>query len=98
SGRRRRASAVRRSGRFRGRSQGEASCAVGSGGDGAGSGGACWGKIVATVPPREEPQPMESQPKLQEAVIWERSGYSLREFSACAILPGPDSRKAARGT
>jgi hypothetical protein len=49
--RRPRASAVRRSGRFRGMSQGEASCAVGSGRDGAGS-GAFWGDTVATVPPR----------------------------------------------
>jgi len=51
SGPRPRASEVRRSGLFRGMSIGEASGAVGSGRDGAGS-GASWGKIVATVPPR----------------------------------------------
>jgi hypothetical protein len=47
-----RSSAVRRTGRFPGRGQGEASGALGSGRDGAGSSGAFWRIIVATVPPR----------------------------------------------
>src|SRR5205085_502550 len=51
SERRPRASAVRRAGRFRRMSQEEASCAMGSGRDGAGSGNTFWGEIVATVPP-----------------------------------------------
>jgi hypothetical protein len=38
------------SGRFRGLSNGEASGALGSGRDGAGTGGAFFGKIVETVP------------------------------------------------
>src|SRR5437763_1173412 len=33
-------------------SKGEGPCALGSGRDGAGAGGAFWGKIVAIVPPR----------------------------------------------
>src|SRR5262249_1685695 len=47
---RRRASAVCRAGGFRGLNEGGASCAVGSGSDGAAPGGAFEGKIVATVP------------------------------------------------
>src|SRR5262249_2211932 len=43
---RRRASVVRRAGRFQGLSKGEASGAVGSGRDGAAPGGACGGKSL----------------------------------------------------
>src|SRR5262249_44245778 len=47
---RRRASAIRPTGGLRGMSEGEASCAPGSGRDGGGTGGAFSGIIVATVP------------------------------------------------
>ncbi len=47
---RRQASVVRRAGRFRGLSQGEASGALGAGRDGGGIGGSFSGKTVATVP------------------------------------------------
>jgi hypothetical protein len=43
---------VRLAGRFRGMSNGEGPYALGSGRDGAGAGGASWGKIDAIVPPR----------------------------------------------
>ena len=74
---RRRASVVRRAGRFQGLSKGEASAAVGSGRDGAGCGDAFGVKIVAIVPPRGYPQPPESQPRPEGAPIWERSGKGL---------------------
>src|SRR5262249_38824869 len=45
-GHRPRASEVRRPGRFRGRSKGGASCALGSGRDGVGTGGDFWGKTL----------------------------------------------------
>jgi hypothetical protein len=50
SERRPRASEVPRLGPFRETGNGEVSGAAGSGCDGAGTGGACWGKIIATVP------------------------------------------------
>ena len=50
SGSRRRPSGVCSVGGFRGLSEGEASCSVGSGRNGAASGGVFEGKIVATVP------------------------------------------------
>jgi hypothetical protein len=52
SGRRPGGFEVRLPGRFRGRSKGEGPCGPGSGRDGAGAGGASWGKIVAIAPPR----------------------------------------------
>jgi hypothetical protein len=70
---RRRASVVRRAGRFPGLSKGEASGAVGSGRDGADCGGAFRVKIVAIVPPRGYPQPLESQPRPEGAPSWERA-------------------------
>src|SRR5262249_59161029 len=70
---RRRGSVVRRAGRFRWLSKGEASGAVGSGRDGADCGGAFGVKIVAIAPPRGYPQPLESQPRPEGALIWERS-------------------------
>jgi len=70
---RRRAPLVRRAGRFRGLSKGEASGAVGSGRDEVGCGGAFWVKIVAIAPPRAYPQPLDSQPRPERVPIWERS-------------------------
>lgn len=69
---RRRASVVRRAGRYQGLNEGEAPGAVGSGRDGAGCGGAMWVKIVVIAPPRGYPQPLESQPTPEGTPIWER--------------------------
>ena len=50
---------------------------LGSGRDGAGCGDAFWAKIVAIVPPRGYPQPLESQPTPKGAPIGERPAYRV---------------------
>src|SRR6266536_439524 len=57
-------------------SQGGASCAMGSGGDGVGSGNTL-GKIVATVPPRGVTSAAGVAAEVPGAPIWERSVNSM---------------------
>src|SRR5262249_19845135 len=69
---RRRASVVRRAGRFRGLRKGEASGVLGLGRDGGGTGGAFSGKIVATVPAGGYPYPLHLNWRPRERPPWER--------------------------
>src|SRR5262249_4807549 len=71
-----RASAVRRLGRFRGTSKGEASGAVGSGRDGASSGGASWGNNPCNRSSEGVTSAEGVAAEAPGASIWERSVYT----------------------